>query len=335
MNFLSFRNNEEHRRCIAACLVKATYIMEEDRPKCRVYDMGLAPPWWQSFHFELRDLLKCGTDNVDEFIYGAVFEYYPPDPARRHPSAPHYVFALRGTMPRHPKSIHDLFNDIKVFLNDLPCCKRTQKARQMVTNMLIRKGTERYVLWLAGHSLGASLALEVGRAMADQHGTYLQTFLFNPPNVSPMPAFNLLNPSEVAKKDVFTASYLVKAALGATVMRNHRSRMENLFQRLSPWVPELYVNERDIICQGFIDYFEQRHKVEERIGGVGRAAMKLSYRDMLFSLIGSEKERPHLLPSARLWKNSSTSFGTHDLKQWWMPDSALMLSSRKFTYPGA
>uniref|UniRef100_M8C2M5 Fungal lipase-like domain-containing protein n=1 Tax=Aegilops tauschii TaxID=37682 RepID=M8C2M5_AEGTA len=328
-------SNEEHRRCIAACLVKATYIMEEDRPKCRVYDMGLAPLWWQSFHFELRDLLKCGTENADEFIFGAIFEYCPPVGCQRHPSAPNYVFALRGTMPRHPKSVHDLYNDIKVFLSDLPCCRRTQKARQAVTNMLIRKGTERCVLWLAGHSLGASLALEVGRDMAEQHQAYLPTFLFNPPNVSPMPALNLLNASEVAKKDVFTGSYLVKAALGATVMRSYCTRMEKVFQRLSPWVPGLYVNERDIIGQGFTDSFEQRQKVEERIAGVGRAAMKLSYRDMLSSLIGSSKEQPHLLPSARLWKNSNTTFGTHGLKQWWRPDSELKLSCRKFTYPGA
>ncbi|TVU02305.1 hypothetical protein EJB05_52214, partial [Eragrostis curvula] len=327
-------NNDEHRRCVAACLVKATYIMEEDRPKCRVYGWGLAPPWWQSFHFELRDVLTCGKDNVDEFIFGAIFEYCPTG-GHRHPSAPHYVFALRGTMPSHPKSLHDLYNDIKVFLSDLSCCRRTQKAREAVTNMLVRKGTENHVVWLAGHSLGASLALEVGRAMAEKHQAYLTTFLFNPPNVSPMPALNLLHATEVAKNDVFTGSYLVKATLGATVMRGYCNRMEKLFQRLSQWVPELYVNQGDIICQGFADYFEQRQKVEERISGLGRAGMKLSYRDMLSSLIGSTKEQPHLLPSARLWKNSSKSFGTHSLKQWWQPDSKLMLSSRKFTYPGA
>ncbi|KAG2558702.1 hypothetical protein PVAP13_8NG351100 [Panicum virgatum] len=322
MNFVSFRNNEEHRRCIAACLVKATSIMEEHR---RANDMGLAPPWWQSFHFDLQDLLKCCTENAEEFIYGAVFKSR--HPVYHQPSAPNYIFAFRGTMPRPAKSIQDLYNDIKVMLSELPCCKRTEKARQAVINMLLPMAKGNVQVWLAGHSLGALLALEVGKAMAEHHGIYLQTFLFNPPIVSPMPAFNLLHATEAAKRDVFTWSYRFKAALGATVMRKHSDRMERLFQCLSSWVPELYVNDRD-----FIDYFEQRHMVEERIG---REAMKLSYRDMLFRLIGSDKEQPHLLPSVRMWKTSTTLFDAHGLMQWWKPDSELMLSSRKFTYPEA
>ncbi|XP_062183199.1 GDSL esterase/lipase At4g10955-like [Phragmites australis] len=331
-------DNEEHRRCIAACLVKATYVMEKDRPRCRVYNKGLAPPWWESFQFDLREVLKCDSNKNDQFIFGAVFEYLPPAGMRRQPSAPHYVFAFRGTMPLHPKALHDLFNDIKILLNDVPCCKRSQSARNAVKNMLLAKGADSCVVWLAGHSLGASLALDVGRTMMADHGINLKTFLFNPPHVSPLPALDMLHAAEVAKTDLFTGSYMIKAALGATVMRCHKRRMEELFDRLSPWAPELYVHERDPICKGFIDYFEQRQKVEERFRGIAKAAMKLSYRDMLLSFLGSKKERPHLLPSARLWKNTSTSsglFGSHDLKQWWKSDSELMLSSRRYTYPGA
>ena len=88
-------------------------------------------------------------------------------------------------------------------------------------------------------------------------------------------------------------SNLVKAGLGL-VLSPHRKRMEWLFERLSPWAPNLYVHERDVICQGFIGYFEQRQQLEERCRGA-KSATTLSYRDMLFSALGKEKERPWLL----------------------------------------
>jgi hypothetical protein len=69
---------------------------------------------------------------------------------------------------------------------------------------------------------------------------------------------------------------------------------------LSPWAPNLYVHKRDVICQYFIDYFEKRDQLEERLRGSAKSAMTLSYRDMLFFLVGKDKERQHLLPSAML-----------------------------------
>ena len=54
----------------------------------------------------------------------------------------------------------------------------------------------------------------------------------------------------------------MKAKLGATTeLRPLERKMEELFERLAPWAPELYVHERDIICWGFIDYFEQRQNM--------------------------------------------------------------------------
>jgi hypothetical protein len=118
--------------------------------------------------------------------------------------------------------------------------------------------------------------------------------------------------------------------------------MEALFQTLAPWVPELYVHERDIVCQGFIDYFEQREKMLDRLRPVAEVAMKLSLRDMLISFHSTDpaengedqRVRPHLLPSARLWKNSSYHYA-HGLEQWWKPDSELRLSSRRYSDRGA
>ncbi|XBI54237.1 hypothetical protein VPH35_036309 [Triticum aestivum] len=128
--------------------------------------------------------------------------------------------------------------------------------------------------------------------MAEQ-GHSLPTFLFNPSHVSPIPAINMVLPvpSEGARRELFAKSNLVKAGLGL-VLSPHRKRMEWPFERLSPWAPNL---------------LHRLLRAAAAAGGAllsAKSATTLSYRDMLFSVLGKEKERPHLLPSARLWKNS-------------------------------
>ncbi|KAF7055869.1 hypothetical protein CFC21_063347 [Triticum aestivum] len=326
-------DNEEHRRCIAACIVKGTYILEDDRNTCRLLvGEALAPAWWESFHFRIVKVLKddCGRKGEHKFIFGAIYEHVPPAGAPRHPSAPQYVVALRGTMLRHPDPFKDLWLDLKVMANTLHRCKRSERARAEVEALL---GAGCSPVWLTGHSLGASLALDVGRRMMAENGVSLPTFLFNPPQVSPAPVINALHPTEVGKRDLYATSYVLKAGLGL-VLSPHRKRMETLFQRLAPWAPRLYVHDRDVVCLGFIDYFQQRQLIQERFRGVARSAMTLSYRDMLFSLVGADKERPHLLPSAMLVKNSSDC-DAHGLEQWWKPDGQLNLSATRYSYPGA
>ncbi|XP_037482205.1 GDSL esterase/lipase At4g10955-like [Triticum dicoccoides] len=340
-------NNEEDRRCVAACVVKGTYILENDRTMCRVHAEALAPPWWESFHFRLSAVLteESFRRKCDKLIFGAIYEHVPVAGGRRNPCAPQYIVAFRGTMLPHPKAIHDLFLDFKIMANTLSDSKRSELAHRAVDTLLAtiargKAGSEGSgVVWLAGHSLGASLALEVGRTMMAEQGRSLPTFLFNPPHVSTIPAINVMLPSEGVRRELLAKSNLVKAGLGL-VLSPHRKRMERLFERLSPWAPNLYVHERDVICQGFIGYFEQRQQLEERCRGA-KSATTLSYRDMLFSALGKEKERPHLLPSATLWKNSSMdrnanlvqqSLAAHELQQWWKPDADLRLSDRRYSF---
>jgi hypothetical protein len=174
------------------------------------------------------------------------------------------------------------------------------------------------MVWLAGHSLGASsIALDVGRHMMTQRGLNIPTFLFNPPQVS-LPAVidNKLPMAEVATRGLRTTSYILKHGLGK-VLKPHKNNMEEQFEQLSPWVPNLYVHQRDIICKGFIDYFEQRERMQERLPRVAASGTTLSYRDMCRSAFGMQNERPHLLPSAMLWKNQSSAGNPHELRQWW------------------
>jgi hypothetical protein len=98
--------------------------------------------------------------------------------------------------------------------------------------------------------------------------------------------------------------------------------------------------------------------VQERFPSIGMSAMKLSYRDMFFSALNKDKERPHLLPSALLWKNSRMDndvenhpskctllrkanrlkkrvLKAHSLEQWWKPDNELSLTKTQYNYPSA
>ena len=184
-------------------------------------------------------------------------------------------------------------------------------------------------VWLAGHSLGGSLALEVGRDMMVQ-GLNLPTFLFNPPQVSLTPLLNLLNATEVAKWDLHFTSFVLKVAVGH-FSESRRDHMEELFSKLEPWVPNLYVNENDWISQGFIDYLELRQKFQERFPNAGAVWMTMSYRDLVHRLLVDGKEQPHLLPSATLWK-SRLHPREHSLDQLLKPDSELGLGATPYRY---
>ncbi|CAN6211817.1 unnamed protein product [Urochloa humidicola] len=228
-------DSAEHRRCIAACMVRGTYVMESDRTKRRLgTSRSLAPEWWESFSFRLRDardVLDCECDCVfcnNRFkfgaqrwsIYGAILERVPSTAGeRRHPpappAAPRYIVAFRGTMlPWHRG---DMNASIEMLVNRQHDCRRFCHARRRVGELLDSiacSGGGAAAVWLAGHSLGASIALDVGRDMATTKGCYLQTFLFNPPQVSVAPLLNMLRVPDVARRFLYHISCTVKAKMG-------------------------------------------------------------------------------------------------------------------------
>ncbi|KAK3127210.1 hypothetical protein QOZ80_7AG0569850 [Eleusine coracana subsp. coracana] len=282
----------------------------------------------------------CNCKMSPCFIYGAIFEYVPPKGTRhRHPLAPRYIVAFRGTMPTDPTTaVGDFYLDVNVVLNRQHDRLRFSHARERVWKLVDDAADSVGDIWLAGHSLGSSIALDVGRDMA-MAGCYLRTLLFNPPQVSLAPVAGKLHMAEEAKRDLYFTSYFVKQVLlGETVLRRHKEHAEVLFEQLSPWVPELYVHQRDVICSGFIDYFQQRELVKQRFPRLARSsAPALASRDMVHFLCAElgfreTNELPHLLPSARLWINSSTQGDSHELRQWCQPRLP-MLSSNLYTWP--
>uniref|UniRef100_A0A0E0LLI9 Fungal lipase-like domain-containing protein n=1 Tax=Oryza punctata TaxID=4537 RepID=A0A0E0LLI9_ORYPU len=204
----------------------------------------LAPAWWKSFGFRCRNVIKddsCVSVDMDasdqddhDEIFGATYKYEPPAGLPRHPSAPSYVVAFQGTIPTH---LGDLIQDIKIVYNTFCNSKRCEITREEV-EVFVDGRANSCTVWLAGHSLGASRALDVGRSMAEK-GFNLPTFLFNPSQVSPASAINLLRPNEKAKRHLYAASSFLKVGLSKIVKSTHEEYMANLFERLSPWMPEL------------------------------------------------------------------------------------------------
>lgn len=305
--------NAENSRCITACLVKATYVMDKD--------MLMAAPWWDSFGFKLKECFFTDSRIDAALTYGAIFELMVPSG----PSAPKYVVAFRGTMLLHNNVFLDMVQNTLLLFNAQAEYMRFKETHWSVDKLISDSSSGS--VWLTGHSLGASLALEIGRTMMLEKGLNIPPFLFNPPHVSPAPVINKIL-SEENKTRLYTGSYALKFVL-ANILPWHRKRTKRLFEQLAPWVPELYVNPADWICQGFRDYFEERQQFADNHPRFASTAARTSYRDMIFF----RTLRPQLLPSARLWKNCNMKTEPHGLRQWWKPDSDLMLVNEHYCYP--
>uniref|UniRef100_A0A1D1XSA3 GDSL esterase/lipase At4g10955 n=1 Tax=Anthurium amnicola TaxID=1678845 RepID=A0A1D1XSA3_9ARAE len=315
-----------HRRSIAASLVQGVYVLERDRQLNHQRLQPLAPPWWESFHFQLiRELV----DDADFSIFGAIYEFkhplsiHNPSMAR----APKYVIAFRGTITKPDSFSRDLKLDLHFIQHGLHRTSRFEIALQAVRNLASAVGNCNF--WLAGHSLGAAIATCAGRNMA-KAGILLESFLFNPPFVSaPIERIK----GKKVKQGLRIASSFVTAGL-TMVMKDRREKSEKMFAMLSSWVPCLFVNPSDHICSEYIGYFEHREQMEKiGAGSIERLATQNSIGDLLLSAFGLECDPLHLLPSADLTVNLSHSpdfKSAHGIHQWWRPD--LHVQSKRYCY---
>ncbi|XP_057774221.1 GDSL esterase/lipase At4g10955-like [Salvia miltiorrhiza] len=307
-------NNSGHRRSVAASLVQGVYTLENDRRQNR---QALAPPWWHSFNFRLVQIL---VDNHDVSHFGAVFEFL------NHLSGsgagpPQYVIAFRGTIPKPGNREEDFKLDLHLLINDLQKSSRFQMGLETACQIVQHAGPAK--VWLAGHSLGSSLALVVGREMAKTMGLHLETYLFNPPFIAP-PIERLAN--EKLKLGLRFANSLVTAGLAAATRRNDGRETEP-FALLCAWVPYLFINTADPICSEYVGYFKHREDMESiGAGKIGRLATKHSIGSVLSSAVGKEREPLHLIPSAYLTLNltpPSNFREAHGICQWWAHDLLL------------
>lgn len=318
-------NNPDHQRSVAAGLVQGVYNLERDRQQKREGTETLAPPWWEFFHFEL---IRKLIDDADFSIFGAIYELKSstPDWKLLGPDAPKYVIAFRGTITKPDSISRDLSLDLNFLKNGLHQTSRSEIAMQAVRNVVSAGQAN---VWLAGHSLGAAVAMLAGKAMV-KTGVFLQAFLFNPPFTS-APIERIKD--KKLKQGIRIAGSFITAGLAVAVKsRQKRPLADDSFAKLSAWYPCLFVNPADHICSEYIGYFEHRKKMEEiGIGGIERLATQNSIGGLFLHAMGKESEALHLLPSANLTVNLSPSpdFKTaHGIHQWFRSD----LRSECMTY---
>ncbi|KAL8252008.1 hypothetical protein R6Q59_035701 [Mikania micrantha] len=295
-----------HRKSIVASLVHGVYILEKDRQ--RRSNITYAPPWWERFHFQLYRVLD---DDNDSSYFGAIYELQD-----AHQYAPKYVIAFRGTIKRFQNLYQDMKLNFKFVYGHPEESPRFNKAYEAVLNTVDLAGAAN--VWLAGHSLGASIAMLAGRKLAKCE-LYLETYLFNPPFNS-VPIENLIK-NRTLKHVVRIWASLMKAEMATAMRRRSEDPEEDAFIMLSEWMPNLFVNPSDPICAEYIGYFKHRVNMDEL--GMGDVE-KIAARDSIISLIsrafGRESEPLHLLPTANLTVNDSLTNGVnkaHKIHQWW------------------
>ncbi|KAK2425877.1 alpha/beta-Hydrolases superfamily protein [Trifolium repens] len=318
-----------HRKSVAASLVNGVYVLENDRQTQQKGPNSLACRWWEFFHFQLLDIL---IDDVDSSIFGAIYEFKPQpsmcnDTLHR---SPRYVIAFRGTIIKPESFMRDMKLDLKIIKNGLHGTSRSKIATESVSNMVANVGGNGSNIWLAGHSLGSSIALHVGKTMA-KSGIFIESFLFNPPFPS-IPLDQIIK-SEKVKHVVRFGGSLIRAGLGA-MNSDKKSSSYDSFAALSAWTPNLFVNPSDYICSKYVEYFEHRIKMEKfGVGGIENLATQNSIRSHMMSACGKESEPLQLIPSAILTVNLTpqhTCIQAHGIDQWWKPD--LHLESKLHKY---
>ncbi|CAL5437721.1 unnamed protein product [Camellia sinensis] len=310
--------NVDHRRSVAACLVQGVYILERDRQENRQGPEALSAPWWELFHFRLHSQL---VDDADHCIFGAIYEFKSAcDCNHLTNGSPRYVIAFRGTLTKGDAFLRDLEMDIHIIKNGLHRTSRFEIAMQAVRNTVAEFGNSN--IWLAGHSLGAAMAMLAGKTMAKM-GVFLEAFLFNPPYLS-APIERIKD--EKVKHGIRIASSFLAAGLTVALRARHQKNLsEDPFVALSAWVPCLFVHPGDHICSEYVGYFEHRKKMEEiGAGEVERLATQNSFGGLLMSAMGKESEEPlHLIPSANLVVNlipAQDFKEAHGIHQWWRHD---------------
>ncbi|KAK9724816.1 hypothetical protein RND81_05G100300 [Saponaria officinalis] len=312
----------DHKRTVIASLVRGVYIIERDRQKGRTGHDELGPIWSEFFHFWCIEKLK---DERDDSIIGAIFEYKSPN--HRKPiqggGPPKYIIAFRGTFLKWRAMARDMYTDTKLALNTLTKSSRYRNSLETV-QALIAKSTPNNV-WLAGHSLGAALALQIGKNLAQHQEYNIVTYLFNPPFLS-FPIEKL--PIQWCKTAFRMASALI------TLRLNANASDSDLNTLLRPWVPFMFINKNDLLGCKYLGYFKYR---EYMASLVLDSASSVASRSSFIGLpldVGDDKEAIHQLPSAYVVENLIPMEGefmsAHSLHQWWQTHTKWSIENTNF-----
>ncbi|KAK5818181.1 GDSL esterase/lipase At4g10955 isoform X1 [Gossypium arboreum] len=310
-----------YKRSVIACFIQAVYLLELDRQENRTVETALAPKWWMTFKYKLTQTL---TDERDGSIFGAVLEWDQSaalaDFVLIRPSgAPKAVLVLRGTLLKGPTIRRDIEDDLRFLAwESLKGSVRFKGALEALRTVAERYGSSN--VCIAGHSLGAGFALQVGKALAKE-GIFVDAHLFNPPSISI--AMSLRNIGEKAGfawkrlKSMLPSSSEPQADCDEEIKDNSlKSWLGNIYgdkasMGLKQWVPHLYVNNSDYICCHYTDPEGTTEENEANKENTSRTNGQVAAKLFVMS------------------KGKQKFLEAHGLEQWWSDDLDLQLAINK------
>ncbi|KAL7589577.1 hypothetical protein Lser_V15G40323 [Lactuca serriola] len=306
-----------YKRTVIACFIQAVYLLELDRQENRPKETALAPKWFIPFKYKLSQTL---IDERDGSIYGAILEWDRSAALSdfiliRPSGAPRAVLALRGTLLKSLTIRRDIEDDLRFLAwESLKGSVRFNGALEALKSIADMYGSNNVAV--AGHSLGAGFALQIGKSLAKQ-GLFVETHLFNPPSVSL--AMSLKNMGE---KAVFAWQKMKSMMPSATCVVDIDGGGEgggagggfSNPAAFNKWVPHLYVNNSDYICCYYTD-------PAGGDGGEGGGGEKENVRPAVGGNGGHMAAKLFVLS-----KGKQKFLEAHGLEQWWSDDLELELA---------
>ncbi|KAJ1385321.1 Fungal lipase-like domain [Sesbania bispinosa] len=299
--------NANYKRTVIACFIQAVYLLELDRQENRTKETALAPNWWIPFRYKLTKTL---IDERDGSIFGAILEWDRSaalsDLVLIRPSgAPRAVLALRGTLLKSPTMRRDIEDDLRFLAwESLKGSVRFKVALEVLKSICEKYGSSS--VCIAGHSLGAGFALQVGKALAKE-AIYVEAHLFNPPSVSL--SMSLKNIGEKAGFVWNRLKSFLPSSSEAQVRndgdKTSGSGLKDASSQVAKWVPHLYVNNSDYICCYYTDHVGTAEKVVDKENTGLTSGQQIAAKLFVVS-----KEKQKFLEA-------------HGLEQWWSSDAEL------------
>lgn len=230
-----------------SCFIQAVYLLELDNQENRSKETALAPKWWTPFKYKLVEAL---IDERDGSIFGAIFEWDRASALQdfilmKPNGAPRAVLALRGTLLKSPTMRRDIEDDLRFLAwESLKGSVRFSRGLKALRSISDRFGSSNACV--AGHSLGAGFALQIGKELAKE-GVYVEAHLFNPPSVSLASSLKTVGErAGVMWRRVKSMLPLIGGGGGG----DEGSRLDC---GMKQWMPYLYVNNSDYICCYYSD----------------------------------------------------------------------------------
>ncbi|KAL5568477.1 hypothetical protein UlMin_025052 [Ulmus minor] len=153
------RIDGNYKRTVIACFIQVVYLLELDRQENESEENALAPKWWIPFKYKLSQTLIDERDALADLVL------------IRPSGAPRAVLALGGTLLKSLTIRRDIEDDLRFFAwESLKGSVRFKVALEALKLVAERYGSSN--VCVAGHSLGAGFALQVGKTLAKE-GIYV------------------------------------------------------------------------------------------------------------------------------------------------------------------